>query len=81
MIKIFDFTKKLSDLSGEHSRLVFLLINIVIWCVASAVIAVPLCTIFIKDKAMLFTILACLIGYPGLGIGLFGGLTYLIKRS
>ena len=81
MTKIFDFTKRFSDSFGAHARLVFLLMNIVIWCAAAAVIFVPLCSIFIKNQVTLLISLMCFIGYPGVVIGLFGGIVYLLQKQ
>ena len=81
MIRIFDFIKKLSDLFGSYAREVFLFMNIFIWCAVSAVIFVPLCSILIKNEIVLLTSLICLIGYPGIIIGLFGGILYLVMKS
>ena len=81
MIRVFDFVKKLSDLSGSYAREVFLFMNIVIWCAVSAVIFVPLCSILIKNDMVLFTSTICLVGYPGIIIGLFGGILYLVMKS
>lgn len=81
MIKLFNFTERLSKPFGMHARLVFLLMNIVVWCAAAAVIFVPLCSFFIKNQTALLISLMCLIGYPGVVIGLFGGIIYLILKS